>query len=368
MTTILPTLTDRDFFDPQWHLKRQILSHDGDVELVVGQLDPVHLVVSSGVLSDASTVWKAMFSVRFREGQALQQHRSRQDGRTSTLSSPDALRIALPDDHQSGMLFIGRALHAPAEAEKILPSYKTLEAIVSLCDKYDFGSALREATSVWLRAFMAEVGKPGRERLLLLAYLLGNDWAFAEFSRLTVERTLGSLKQLAAFDTDERLPLQIYEQMEALRHCLAMNLDSAIHHILKHLALMKVHGSYEESVCIGLRITACYNELYSIGFWPSDSKPEIPKMLAKLEKFTEPVRPNKCAKRRPPTQCAGCQSDFKYEITQAVARMLDSADGLCLKCVQGTKDCPEHLDGAHSTSTRTVTRSVGRTSAHSISA
>ena len=102
-----PTFTDVD-------------PHD-DVLLLLGPSKNVSLRVSSKALSLASTVFAALFSPRFSEGQPLS-------------SSTEARNVPLPEDDLEAMTQICYAIHFYRTVPRTI-SMSLLEKLASLCDK-----------------------------------------------------------------------------------------------------------------------------------------------------------------------------------------------------------------------------------------
>ncbi|PSK46134.1 hypothetical protein B9Z65_5102 [Elsinoe australis] len=112
----------------------------GDVYLKPGESAAKEFLVSSVILSNASSVFKAMFSGRFAEGQDL-----------STVSPP---KIVLKDDDPRALEILLRLLHF-----KIFPGGRFMEIEESyefavLCNKYDCIQAMAAVTEMWLSSVL----------------------------------------------------------------------------------------------------------------------------------------------------------------------------------------------------------------------
>lgn len=116
------------------------LFESGDVYLKPGETSAKEFLVSSVILSNASSVFKAMFSGRFAEGQDL-----------STISPP---KIVLKDDDPRALEILLRLLHF-----KISPGGRFMEIEESyefavLCNKYDCIQAMAAVTEMWLSSVL----------------------------------------------------------------------------------------------------------------------------------------------------------------------------------------------------------------------
>lgn len=116
-------------------VQHTVFSDDADVVLYS---DPKHLYyVSSGVLSSASRVFRAMFGPNFAEGQALLR------------STPDSLpKFELCDDSTQALRWLFSILHdAQQECLSSLSDPSCLQQLAVVADKYDCAAAVRSSTS-----------------------------------------------------------------------------------------------------------------------------------------------------------------------------------------------------------------------------
>jgi hypothetical protein len=138
-----------------------VINKDGDVLLQLGKENDESaraLLVSSHVLSLASTVFGAMFNGRFAEGQDL--------------SSASPRGVPVPDDDPTLMeilcnIFHLRMLEVPEEL-----ALKSLADFALLCDKYDCREAVRFHVKSWVLGHISNPDAPDYEKLLFVTYVL----------------------------------------------------------------------------------------------------------------------------------------------------------------------------------------------------
>ena len=142
----------------------------GDLILVVGPTDNSQSIrVCSQVLKLASSVFAAMLSPRFAEGQA---------------AGHKDWTISLPEDDAEAMLAICRALHFIDTASENI-AFTLIEKVASLCDKYDLAVALRGWSELALKVEMASMRNDeiGCARFLSVSQMPGCHEAFWMASR-----------------------------------------------------------------------------------------------------------------------------------------------------------------------------------------
>ena len=149
------------------------LSKRGDVLLKLGAHGETRLLVSTAHMSEASSVFAAMFDGRFLEGQS---------------STTDAQReVLLPDDDPESMTILCKIVHF--QADDVLESV-TLDALADfaiLCDKYDCIRAAAPWGKLWVNEFLAVPITPSTEKLILVTYLLDLPWQFRQTTKLLVQ-------------------------------------------------------------------------------------------------------------------------------------------------------------------------------------
>lgn len=132
------------------------------------------LRVWSVALSLGSSVFKAMFSTRFKEGIEL-------------AASSDVV-IPLPDDPPHAMDILCSVLHHRNNA---VPQGPDLEAeemarIAELSDKYDCTEALKPSIRSWLLPHKDTASVEQRRHLMTAAYYFHDDRAFRDYGRWIV--------------------------------------------------------------------------------------------------------------------------------------------------------------------------------------
>ena len=141
---------------------------DGDVYLV---LPGKEMRVSSKVLSVASTVFKALLSPKFLEGQAL--------------SSQLPGRVALPDDDAEAMLVICKVLHHCYHFSIPNPKLEFMVKVAIASDKYDCTAAMSQWSSVQLRGLIRRAtSSTNQGKLLLTSYVLQDYQGFMQITKL----------------------------------------------------------------------------------------------------------------------------------------------------------------------------------------
>ena len=139
---------------------------EGDVYF---QLAEVELRVSSKVLGLASSVWKAMFSPRFKEGTNLAQY--------------GTCRIPLPDDNSDAMILICEVLHHKfCRTEN--PNQELLGEVALLVHKYDCVQAFRSWSTCQMVVLVHDENFQKSSRSLLLPHVFFFDHV-SEFQAIT---------------------------------------------------------------------------------------------------------------------------------------------------------------------------------------
>ncbi|KAF4551536.1 Hypothetical protein D9617_13g100370 [Elsinoe fawcettii] len=113
-----------------------ILCEDGDIHLTVDENPQKRFLVSSAVLSNASQVFRAMFSDRYAEGQKL------------STTTPAALTFH--DDPEPGLEVLLRVIHFRFDSIESVLKVSDSYGFVQICDKYDCMEAIDPFFNVWL--------------------------------------------------------------------------------------------------------------------------------------------------------------------------------------------------------------------------
>lgn len=114
------------------------LCENGDVLLVPGNAPMKRFLVSSVILCNSSSVFRAMFDGRFKEGQNV------------SATSPQA--VYLEDDDPSSFEVLLRLLHyKPEPGANTFMTPQQSPAFAELCDKYDCVQPLEQVMKFWYR-------------------------------------------------------------------------------------------------------------------------------------------------------------------------------------------------------------------------
>lgn len=141
----------------------------------------VRLLVSSKVLSLASSVFAAMFSPRFKEGSSL---------------DPDCpFEVPLPEDDPEAMTLLCNCLHFRTDHIPRNLEFSLLKALAILCDKYNVAKAIAAWNILWLQEWETSECEDGIEELLVVIYALDCAETFARMSKKAI------LNQVGPFDT-----------------------------------------------------------------------------------------------------------------------------------------------------------------------
>ena len=128
--------------------------------------------MSAAILSNASSVFKAMLKPRFKEGSAL-------------AVTTNAVEIPLPDDNARAMTIICQVMHLRNDLvhEVANDSTAMVLRVAELSDKYDCTIALEPTVRHWLACSVKVLSTTERQDLLTAAYYFGNGVAFADIGR-----------------------------------------------------------------------------------------------------------------------------------------------------------------------------------------
>ncbi|KAF2491816.1 hypothetical protein BU16DRAFT_443687, partial [Lophium mytilinum] len=147
-----------------------VMDKNGDVLLELGSEDlTAHLLVSSKVLSLASSVFNAMFTHGFSEGEGL------------TSKSPRL--IPLPDDDPPAMTLLCHILHFRTSSIPMERDVAALAELAILCDKYDCAGPVKPWSLLWTSEWLPHAGSEGFEKLLFVTYGLDLPEAFAKVTK-----------------------------------------------------------------------------------------------------------------------------------------------------------------------------------------
>lgn len=150
--------------------------------------------VSSKVLSLASTVFAAMMSPKFAEGQALLK-----------AISPETPSISLPDDDSEAVIWVCKALQFEQDLTVDI-KFSLLRKLAILSDKYDLVGALNPWSHAWLQRWPGSShGIDSHAEILWISYALGNEAYFWRNSRSPMH--LYTMEDLAAFQNESLIAM-----------------------------------------------------------------------------------------------------------------------------------------------------------------
>jgi len=152
----------------------------------------VEIQVSSTVLKLASKVFSAMLSDRFLERQQL----------TKKQIEGEVLRIDLPEDDPSSMLWLCRVLHNQHDLRYETRHRATLQELgklAGLAHKYDCSKVFAPLAEYWLLPY---INKHSRvqytEQAVVLAYMFGSAMAFKGLTKTLVLQSNRSFRGICA--------------------------------------------------------------------------------------------------------------------------------------------------------------------------
>lgn len=306
-----------------------VIDPDGDVVLVLEE--STELQVSSKGLSLASSVFKAMFSPHFQEGQDL--------------SGPRPKRISLPEDDAEAMTTLCYIIHHRSHSVSKMPQHSTLVEIGFLCDKYDCSEALESWSKTWLNPYQQDVtlGLAGMKHLLFPFYAFNDLDSFKQISIMTVYHTKGFLNKpettgslpngvlgkvppfiSRVFETDG-YGTELLQRKKWEVECQLSNGLSTLAGLITYNEIQLVSSITPASH----RIWRHHRELKRLGIWPLATallSSSISTVCTDLEKYE--------GKNRTSCECSGCTVNLEQAVRRAGSDAMQSFEGLCLDCIK----------------------------------
>ncbi|KAK5718575.1 hypothetical protein LTR15_008306 [Elasticomyces elasticus] len=235
----------------------------GDVILVcsAGSGGEKRLRVSSAALGLGSPVFKAMLSVRFREGHEL--------------ALNFRIDVPLPDDDGEAMNILCNVLHHRNKA--VLDNWPQTDMMVKvaiLSDKYDCIEAMMPTAKCWLPPPTKTGNLTSRRNLMTAAYYFHDNKAFATYGRWLIYDFIPDREQCAVWHpakNDDDHPLrQVFALLESERQGI---LSKATDFIEEQVG-DRLRGSYSPQPCtkdctFKLQFSARFiNRLQEAKLWP----------------------------------------------------------------------------------------------------
>ncbi|KXT13389.1 hypothetical protein AC579_9082 [Pseudocercospora musae] len=291
------------------------IAPDGDTVLVIGAAKHKYLV-SSKRLSEASSVFAALFSPHFREGQ---RHRS----------ASEPVEIDLPDDDWRSMRRIFNMLHASPSREQGCTwwSGELLDLAIS-ADKYDLVDAMRFGVSAifseWFqdRSTCPSIHVLGQ--MIAAAYLLEDENAFRLGTTQVVRLSTDSMTDLYGEKCCDILPpfvLVTLEEQRARARSTLMHDVVELERTRKCWSCVNVYPDtykypFQEKLCREL----------GVRFWPPPPNTPLETILSKIGELQSRGH------------SIGCGHTWANDLVAALlGRANYMTHGLCLSCVYEEK-------------------------------
>ena len=304
-----------------------VVDPSGDVILVVGDTTlGKNIQVSSHVLSLASTVFKAMFSPHFQEGQRIK------------ASSESAVKISLPDDDPEAAGLACKILHHTIDNTLENPNLGLLAKLATFADKYDCVRSLRPSTQRWIHNLQSGTNPAGYYNLLVLSYLFDDPELFQKLTRNMVLEYGGSFQQFVSEHGQEILPVFVARKsILALRAITKLTKVVAIEEKRAKLrarvvsALQDINDSFtrcsHDSTDKEINIAAYSRELYHIQVYPTLLTAGVTTILDRFRNFKS-LAVVKC------DHVCEIRVDPSEATKKIAAEASSWAEGICLDCVR----------------------------------
>ena len=220
---------------------KTIIDKEGDVLIETGHKG---ILVSSKVLSMASSMFDAMFHSGFSEG--------------TTKRSPEApLRLPLPDDDPEALEIFLHVLHFCHKRPYATLDINNQVLVAKLADKYQARNAVYGQSGRWLRRTLdkpvAETlpEKPLDRGLLwkvcTAAFLTDNDDSFRKATLLLAKDI--SQKEISTQTIDEMLPESLLELLDELRGSMARDIILELEKSIDELRFGSDSHTTEWKIC-----------------------------------------------------------------------------------------------------------------------
>ncbi|KAK5128364.1 hypothetical protein LTR85_003032 [Meristemomyces frigidus] len=262
---------------------------NGDVVLICG--DPsqrsriTRTRVSSAIMGYSSSVFKAMFSGRFKEGREI--------------TCSGMAEVSLPDDDPEMMLILCQILHLRHDAVPRTLKPLQLLKLAELCDKYDCAIAIKPSAGEWATGILQQATDSERGCLLTAACLLQHG---ALVQRIAADLVMNSSSPVDEIGTiGDGVWLNIPSAIECKRLAMHREVSMFVEKRIDDQVKAKTeHASCVESCPVGAkRIASLLEQLRNSGLWPvSTSGKPLNRLLTMMESI----------KVRDPRDLARCEA------------------------------------------------------------
>lgn len=160
---------------------REIIDEDGDVLLKAGCKE---FLASHKVLAVASTVFRAMFTPGFQEGDWIRDQKH-------------ALELELPDDDPQALRLILKILHFSPRPRNHTPHIDLQLQLAQLADKYNCMVAIETDIKLWLNDYTIDSHSPWTLLTAIsIAFLLRHEKEYTKFTnQIALQAPRHSLEQ-----------------------------------------------------------------------------------------------------------------------------------------------------------------------------
>jgi len=167
----------------------------GDLLLVVGKSQTCRLLVSTTVLSLASSVFRAMFDGPFKEGVELRRNQK----------TEKPVELSLPEDNPAGMWLLCSLLHfALSRDDSLLSHSANLFAMSIVSDKYDCNHALGAITTAIMNHTSIDSNIESLQEIAMASYFFDCSKNFVRVTKFIILRDTANFTPIPGI-LDQRL-------------------------------------------------------------------------------------------------------------------------------------------------------------------
>ena len=314
-----------------------LIDPDGDVFLEFTNSDgsKSQLLVSSKVLTLASPVFRIMFNSQFKESM-------------SNRSTFQKQSIPLPDDDLEAFTVLCNILHhRNFEVPKEL-TIDSLENLGVICDKYDCTRVLEIWSTIWLKPWIASHRSVNLNKLLLIAFLLNNPYAFSRFSWEIISAHSGQFMVLPGVSDHplvrydilgkSKKPPQETSKLNSVGEFRVRKTEMMLELAkLIESPIACVLGKMKASPCSNVSqcVASCLYNLHCRDLWPISGvlqRGTIFRALGQIDSFPIATPEVKCS-----YGCNSCSNGIpnaRETLFDGKKKFLDTKIGACLDCVK----------------------------------